>query len=192
MDPIKTMLGLPQSATDEEVLAAMKERDDKLARLSATVEQNERQLATAREQRKDSIIESLYSDGKLAVERGPDGKRKVTEAETALRALDVDALAALAKAMPKVVSVELGAPQSSTKPAPERQLAGGSYADNPYLADALEQVGLSMSDVEAYGPHHRKLQASKDRPVPASLSKVFKTSADFSRKFIDVSSLARA
>lgn len=192
MDPIKAMLGLPQTATEEEVLAALKAREDKLTQLSSAQAAAETQLAAAREGRKDSIIEQLYAEGKLAIERTHDGKRKVSEAETALRALDVDQLATLAKHMPKVVGVELGVPQSHAPAAPEVRRAAGTYADNPHLADMLDQVGLSMEDVERFGPHHRTLQKSKDQPVPRSLRNVFKSSSDFSRKVIDVSSLARA
>jgi hypothetical protein len=194
MDPkmIKAMLGLPQTATEDEVLAALGEREAQLKKLGEAQAVTERQLATEREQRKETLIEQLYAEGKLEVQRGPDGKRRQTEAELALRELDVDMLAKLAKAMPRVVSVDPAVRQSDARPAPTVARAGGSYADNPYLEDCLEQVGLSLSDVEKFGPHHRKLQADKDRPVPKSLAGVFKTSNDFSRKVIEVSALARA
>lgn len=180
---IRSFLGLAETATDDEVTAALaaraaadKERSDQLALLQSQAQQNEQALVASRQQRLDAAITAAKGDGRLFIARDSSGKEVASELETRVRSVgktDVDTAIALLEAMPK--SHPNGNPaalQSSTTPAPAPK------QDGVQMTNALESMmplmGLDANDVKDYGPQHRRASA-KDSPVPRHLTKLFTT-----------------
>lgn len=175
MDEIKALLGLPPTATEDEVkaaLAAQKAKADEAAAAIVLAAQHE---TAARATRLDSMIEAAYADGRLTVERDSKGARIASALETRVRsvaAADIELAASLLEAMPKRQPGGTPGELQSSKPA--APVVAPKLTDaNPHLGPMLSVFGLDEEDVEKYGPKNRLGYDHKTQPVPRHLSKVF-------------------
>lgn len=176
---IRTKLGLPPTATDEEVLATLDERQTQLSQLQTSAAEAQRiateNAAKAKATRISSLIEAAYGDGRLAVVRDQAGERIQSPMEVQLRALDdADRIEAFLSVLPKSARVPTvpEALDSARKPAatPAATLA----QVNPHLDNLLPLFGLTEQDVRAFGPQHRAAMKA-NAPVPRHLATVFST-----------------
>lgn len=184
---VRNILGLAETATDEEVAAELAKREGERKAMSLTLQQNaadeaankaklEQEQAAARKTRIDGAISLAYADGRLDVVRDSTGKQIASELETRIRSVastSVDAAESLLSAMPKRhPNGDPTALQSKKPGAPNDDVAQRNV--NSALDNMLPLMGLDAKDVEAYGPQHRKA-SPKNAPVPKHLSKLFAT-----------------
>lgn len=177
---IRMMLGLPPTATDDEVKAA-------LSALQNSASEAEAAKTRLKTSRIDSAIAAAYADGRLEVVRDSNGKQVASAFESQLRALDnADTIESMLSAMPKRVSVPVSPTQldSAKKPAPVINNGKQSGAVTPALEAMLPHFGLDVADVEKFGPHNRVAQRASKMPVPAHLSKLFATRYSHTEKDI--------
>ncbi len=182
---IRNYLGLAETATDEEVQAALAAKDAKLLTLEgqvaqhqASAAQTETQLAAARAARVDTAIASAYADGRLAIVRDSAGKQIASELETRIRSVasaSADSAISLLDALPKMhPNGNPAALQSQLPPAKldESTRPGGGMSTQ--LENMLPLMGLDATDVASHGPQHRRA-SPKNAPVPRHLAKTFAT-----------------
>lgn len=158
IEALRKAFNLPASATEADILAHA-------AALGTRAADAER-LAL------DAQIEAAYTDGRLGIARDPAGARVASSLETQIRALPLANASAMLAALPRQHPNGPALAQGGTPPpppAPERNDA----PPNPHLQPMLEQVGLSMKDVEAYGPQHRR--GRTNGIAPPNLARLFRT-----------------
>ncbi len=176
MDEIKKQLGLPETATEAEVLAAIAANKVKLA---AAEETAQRVAAEAAATTFATQLEAAYADGRLTVTRDAQGNRIESELEKQLKALHAVAapqalsmLSALPKRHPNGGGLQSHKPGAGNVPTPN--LATFAGEDNPHLASCAAQMGVTLEQVRQFGPHNRA-NTPQGVVVPLHLASVFRT-----------------
>lgn len=179
---IRSYLGLADTATDDEVQAALTAKDaamtvlkTQVAEQQALAASNEAQLAAARAARIDTSIAAAYADGRLAVVRDSSGKQIASELETRIRSVasaSADSAIALLDALPKMHPN--GNPAALQSNLPAAPVVTPATQTSSQLDNMLPLMGLDADDVKQFGPQNRQLSA-KGAPVPRHLSKLFAT-----------------
>ncbi len=166
---IRQLLGLPETASDDEVEAALekRERERELALARATEAEGRVAAATAAEQvarraaeavQVNQAIARLYQQGKLVHGRdAATGKEAPSAFEPHLRQMaEKDGLAAFnayTASMPQLVPA--GAVLATTTEDPIARasidVAGGEFLANPALPGVLSKLGLTVEDVKKHG-----------------------------------------
>lgn len=176
MDEIKKQLGLPETATEAEVLAAIAANNAKLA---AALEESKRVAQEAAASAFATQLEAALADGRLTVTRDAQGNRVESELEQrlkALHAIDAKAATAMLDALPKRHpnggGLQSKLPSGGVDKSPA--LAAFPGADNPHLESCMAQMGVTLEEVQRFGPHHRTNMA-RGVVVPPHLTSVLRT-----------------
>ena len=182
---MKKAVGLAADATDQDYLthvgrlAASAQAAEQRA---ATAEANARQaadaVARANAARVDSAISAALADGRIPVAHDARGARIQGQLEVELRQLaaagNIEAFDRMLAAMPRgVMHAQGNLPPVRTAPTGTRLGALSPRYDNPHLAGALAQMGLTEKSIEQAGPHLRSL--ASDGVSPPHLSHLFRT-----------------